>query len=242
MSDDKDAGGRGQAMVEFAIAFPLQLFITFGIMQLILLYVSALMVNYAAFRACRAAVVTNWDVNGDGEVDAADMIANARVAAQIVLAPLAGRSLEDADRGPVVTIPGWGNELKNSDLSYAKALVHEVDAENPYDITIVVEFDQELYFPLVDRLFALFLKSADAPSSQKVFGDEDEGFSGTTYSDRTPVYGDSERGRIRKVGGAYHYVIVRECTMYAGKGFNPRRDEWVTEATTSAAGGVEDSL
>jgi Flp pilus assembly protein TadG len=62
-------GGEGQAMIEFALAFPLQLFLTFGIMQLILIYVSTLLVNFAAYRACRAAVVVLPDPDSGMDPD-----------------------------------------------------------------------------------------------------------------------------------------------------------------------------
>lgn len=53
LGDDED----GQALTEFILIFPLQLFITLCIMQLSLLYTAKLVVNYAAFNAARAAVV-----------------------------------------------------------------------------------------------------------------------------------------------------------------------------------------
>ena len=53
LRDDED----GQAMTEFILIFPLQLFITLCIMQLSLIYTARLVVNYAAFNAARAACV-----------------------------------------------------------------------------------------------------------------------------------------------------------------------------------------
>ncbi len=53
LGDDED----GQALTEFILIFPLQLFITLCIMQLSLLYTAKLVVNYAAFNAARAAIV-----------------------------------------------------------------------------------------------------------------------------------------------------------------------------------------
>ncbi len=53
LGDDED----GQALTEFILIFPLQLFITLCIMQLSLIYTARLVVNYAAFNAARAAVV-----------------------------------------------------------------------------------------------------------------------------------------------------------------------------------------
>ncbi|BBB32321.1 hypothetical protein TTHT_0753 [Thermotomaculum hydrothermale] len=53
LGDDED----GQALTEFILIFPLQLFITLCIMQLSLIYTARLVVNYAAFNAARAAIV-----------------------------------------------------------------------------------------------------------------------------------------------------------------------------------------
>lgn len=208
-------------MVEFAVAFPLQLFIAFGIIQLILLYVSNMMVNYAAYQATRAAIVTSGDVNGDGDLDHDDVIENAHIAASVVLAPLAGHALdpEDRDETKRLRIPGWGN-LRGSEVAYAKTLVHELDNDDPEsDITLVVEFDQQLVFPLVDRIFAVFLKDADEEEERMVFGMEDAAFESQAYANREPVYG-TDRGRVRKIGGYYHVVLTRRFTAYRKKAAN----------------------
>jgi len=47
----------GQTLVEFAIAFPIQILITLGIMQLAMIFVAKQVVNYAAFIAARAELV-----------------------------------------------------------------------------------------------------------------------------------------------------------------------------------------
>ena len=47
----------GQAIAEFAFAFPLQLFVIFSIMQLSLVYVAKQVVTYASYSAARAAIV-----------------------------------------------------------------------------------------------------------------------------------------------------------------------------------------
>lgn len=201
---------RGQALAEFALAFPLQLFVVFGIMQLILLYVSSLTVNYASYKACRASVV------GD----------DPRIAASIVLAPLGGMSLDEADKaevdglGVTVTIPGWG-ELKNQDLAYAKTLAYKYEGDDADDDarTIIVEFDQELYFPVVDAMMALFL-GAERPEDKTAFGTLDDSAGRSGYLDREAAYDFSTkklkdgRERVRLIGGTYHYLITRECTLY----------------------------
>jgi len=64
ISEDED----GQALTEFILTFPLLLFITLCIMQLSLLYTARLVVNYAAFSACRAAaVIIPQSIGGETE-------------------------------------------------------------------------------------------------------------------------------------------------------------------------------
>ncbi len=68
LGDDED----GQALTEFILIFPLQLFITLCIMQLSLIYTARLVVNYAAFNAARAAVVVipqSFDEEVAGHID-----------------------------------------------------------------------------------------------------------------------------------------------------------------------------
>lgn len=151
--DDKGEGGRGQAMVEFAIVMPLQLFLTFAILQFIFLGVSALVVNYAAARATRAAVV--------GE--------DPHVTAALILAPLAGRnaSLAGRDSHPAIEVPGWG-AINGSDVAYKKV---QVDTDNDGDwTTVTLEWDQELIFPFIDGMIALVLPPADQPTGPSAFG------------------------------------------------------------------------
>ena len=45
---------KGQAIVEFAIVFPLQILVTLLILQIAFLHVAGHVVNYAAFAAARA--------------------------------------------------------------------------------------------------------------------------------------------------------------------------------------------
>lgn len=220
---DEGEGGRGQALVEFAIAFPMQLFITFGIMQMILLYVSTLLVNYASYRATRCAIVgTDRDLTGDGTVNHDDMIENAHRAASIVLAPVTGRHIPVSAlaESTKAEIPGWG-ELAFSDIAYAKSLVYEFEGDDPErDLTIVIEYDQELFFPVVDRMLHLVYSLDDEvrDEDEYAFGTMDTDFDDSNYMVRDPIYDPETKTfsapRVRMIDGAYHLVIARECTMY----------------------------
>lgn len=260
--DDRDAGGRGQAAVEFAIAFPLQLFITFGLFQLALIGIATLLVNYAAYTAARAAIV--------GEDPAR--------AAVLVLAPLGGTTRPEQGAGQAVDgeepfldglrIPGWGTlwgsaraarklhvRVNDQNQPYAPGL-SRFTLKNPYafddaerfteeairareridgalgsrvDARVVVEFDFELIFPLVDGIFELFLRPAGASVNKRVFGTEDivdssgvdprNTAGGSNYNwIYDPDRGGYQRvkGRVRTLNGARHLVIARECSLHRG--------------------------
>lgn len=147
---DAERGTDGSAMVEFALSFPLQLLITFGILQMVLLMVSGLVVNYAAFKACRAALVDE----------------NPKEAARVVLAPLAGRPV--GGDGANVQIENWG-PLRGSGTAYDKL---DVEVESGYGtVTTRVTFEQELLFPFIDALLGMVLRS---PRREPGYGGLDE--------------------------------------------------------------------
>ncbi|MBN2711502.1 MAG: pilus assembly protein [Planctomycetes bacterium] len=205
---DSPRGSDGQAVVEFAIAFPLQLFITLAVAQLILIYISTLMVNYAAYRACRAEIV-----GGDP-----------KVVVGVVLAPLTSRRsngfTELASGVEKVNIPGWG-DIRNSDMAQAKTNVYVTSESDDHNVTLVVEYNQELIFPVVDSLFAMFLNKtpdSDYDPAQQTFGVIDENKNDPT--ERVHRLGGPF---IREFGGTRYIVITRECTMY--RQILPEEDE-----------------
>lgn len=243
--NDRDSG---QAAVEFAIAFPIQLFITFGLMQLVLIAIACLMVNYASFASARAALV--------GEDPAR--------AALLVLAPLAGitqapASDDSASRffGDGLYIPGWGT-LHGSARAVDKIHVRVNDTSRPFqpapsrftitdpyayedslrfapealdareriaealgdslDVRIVVEFDFELIFPVVDIIFAAALRPhAGLGGDETAFGRLDANASGGGSYAWAYIPGKGYNGgRIRLLNGARHLIIARECSLYRG--------------------------
>ncbi len=207
---DEGEGGRGVAMVEFALAFPLQLFITFGLMQLIFLFVAELVSNFAAVRAARTLIV---NIEDDPLMEA-----RARETAAMVLAPLAGRSL-GAD-GPAAVVPGWG-ELRGADIAYSKVYVEvERDVLEGREggtglIRVKLIWYQELMFPFVDRLLAL-LYNADERDS--LFGDAEVTVFGLDEPSDMIMATDAEGSPVQVIqtpGGAkiVHYRIVQEHVM-----------------------------
>ncbi|MFH0911476.1 MAG: TadE family protein [Planctomycetota bacterium] len=204
-------GRAGQALVEFAVAFPLQLILVFGLMQLALLYVSTLVVNFTAYRCARAAIVGEHRSVAGGGLSGVDVVA------QTLLSPLAGGH-RDADYAPPekVTIPDWG-PIHRSDEAAAKLHVEifEPRGEEAGSVTALVEFNQELVFPFVDRILALLLRTGGTAPRQgeaHLFGSEDTVYRGLRSGDY--IAPGSPRGRIRMIGGVPHFVITRQCTLY----------------------------
>lgn len=148
----------GQALVEFAVAFPVQLILTFGILQLAFLYSAHQVVHLASFKAARAALVYE---------DAGLAQQKADFAAAAICSGITGTSgyagTADYD------YPGWG-KLNNSGVSREKTRVKIL--KGYYDIEdyveVEVQHDYELAFPFVNYLFAAFLQPADQPFREDV--------------------------------------------------------------------------
>lgn len=199
----------GSALVEFAIAFPFQLFLTFGLIQLMLLLVSSLVVNYASFRCCRAALT--YYEPGDATATAQSI----KPVAQVILAPLsvANHANTDVPSGwpsdsvsTAITIPGWG-EVRGTagNINKIKLTVQEDSGV----ITTRLSYLQELLFPFIDRIFAL----AASGSS-----DEGRNFAGAS---------ESNGGIWVSANGRVHYIITREHTM--------RRDSVIEDVAPGSA-------
>ena len=95
---------RGQALVEYAIVFPLQLMLTLALIQLAHLFVAKQILDYAAFCGARAALVgLEYD--------------DAKKAAAIPISRIAGPSGVSEPDG--IDIPGWGT-LRGSGAAMEK--------------------------------------------------------------------------------------------------------------------------
>ena len=153
-------------MVEFAIVFPIQLFMTFVFLQFAHVFLAKIVINHAAYAAARAAIirpdnVTIEDWTRDEVLPAAVMIC----------APITGVSpvpdtldtsgwttwplvpAGEPGEGPtdIMTIPGWNSddptktdELFRSDIAKQKTLVRVT--ENGRDVVAEVRYDFELIF------------------------------------------------------------------------------------------------
>lgn len=129
----------GHVLVEFAIAMPLLLLMTMGVMQVSLLAAAKAVVNHAAFVAARAELV------GEDPEEAAEM----------VCAPLAGTA-SDQPPGTYAdyVIPGYG-AVPRSGISREKtsaSVVHPGSAGSAA-VRVDVTHDFELIFPFVAELF-----------------------------------------------------------------------------------------
>ena len=143
----------GQAMVEFAIAFPLQLLIMFAIMQLALVYVAKQVVSYASYSAARAAVVSD---------SPQDAYRRALRAGALICSPITGPTVEGSnftasellsDRNMIV-VPGWGLLPKSGVSRRLKTHVSRLDYPAPGEVEVTVTHYYELTLPLVNHIFA----------------------------------------------------------------------------------------
>jgi len=123
---------RGQAVVEYAIVFPVQLMVTLAIIQLAFIFVAKHVTSYAAFCGARAHLV--------GE--------SAEDAAALALSAVAGPTGAEAEIK--ITVPGWG-ELPRSGAARLKTTVDALDTVDEDGIPVVqctVEHMYELTIPI----------------------------------------------------------------------------------------------
>ena len=133
----------GQALVEFAIAFPLQLLFTLGIMQFCLVQVGGMVTSYAAYAAARAALASDDD-HALAQLEAQE-------AAAAVLTPVTGLSLRGEPEAEL-DYPGWGR-WSRAGVARRKTRVPTV-VIGESSLRVEVEHDYELVIPLVNRIFA----------------------------------------------------------------------------------------
>ena len=135
---------QGAVLVEYAILVPFLLFITFGIIQLSLLFIADAVMDYAAFSAARAQLVQGVNTHGDTDRDVSPL-----KAAQMVCSLISFGS-GNVDR---IHIPGWG-PLPGSDYSQVNTTI-QIDApDNAPEFTVTVNFIYELLFPQLAMLLS----------------------------------------------------------------------------------------
>lgn len=129
----------GHVLAEFAIALPVLLMMTMGVMQASILSAAKVIVNHAAFAAARAELV--------GE--------DPEEAAEIVCAPVAGSRTDLPPQDlPDYVIPGYGT-VNRSGFSREKTSVQVIhpDAPGTAAVRVDVTHDVELIFPVVAEFF-----------------------------------------------------------------------------------------
>ncbi|MBI5368851.1 MAG: pilus assembly protein [Planctomycetes bacterium] len=123
----------GAAMVEFALAFPLQLLFTLGIMQLSLLYIGHQVTTYASFAAARTALTSDANSSATSK------------AAQEVCSSIMG---------------GTGGGFMRSQAARLKTKARILDpGTRTGEVVVEVSHDFELIIPAVNEIFAYPWKS-----------------------------------------------------------------------------------
>lgn len=188
--EDGDDSEGGAALVEFAVVFPAQLFVTLALMQLSLMIVGHILVGHAAWAAARAAVVRDVPLSSGGPSGRQAQTEAARDAAALILAPI---SPPDAELDSTVTVTNaptselpanLDNKLKypsqgkdgSFDISRKKGAYSLATIElEPGDVTgqdvycVRVRFQFPLVIPVVNRWFASgaeYLLYGVAPGTQ----------------------------------------------------------------------------
>lgn len=138
----------GQALVEYAIVFPIQLMLTLAVIQLAHVFVAKQVLEYAAFCGARAALV--------GE--------SPTTAACIPISSIAGTS--GASFSDSISIPGWGT-LPRSGAAEQKTIVNvqAITQSGSPAIRCDIEHDYELRVPIGNyvayRVGDIFLSAQD---------------------------------------------------------------------------------
>jgi len=117
---------KGQAVVEFAIAFPLLLLFILGILQISLIIHAYSTVNYAAFYACRSGIVHNANDN------------YIKLAASTACIPISGNIV-----------------LSYLKTSVKKEIFKTGTTAQATVLKVTVTHQYKLIFPVVDRIFSL---------------------------------------------------------------------------------------
>lgn len=156
-------GESGAAMVEFAIVFPLQLLVFLLGLQLCLIVMGKMMVNYSAFCAARSYIVGRPKISGTGSdlpQDVAEIMRKkAEDAAAIALIPVGGMAT-DGETFEEVILPGWEGSDPDfgilSRRSREKVDVEVLEGMNRYGVTtnprvvLEVHFAFEMMIPLAN--------------------------------------------------------------------------------------------
>ena len=125
----------GQALVEYAIVFPLQLLLTLIIIQLAHLFVAKQVVEYSAFCAARAGLSNLDDYDGQ------------RRAALVPLSRISGKSGVAAQDS--IVVPGWGALPGSAAADQKTSVTVRPDTVDGYPVVFSeVTHEYELSIPI----------------------------------------------------------------------------------------------
>ncbi len=151
-SSSEDTSQDGQAIVEFAVAFPIQLLIMLSIMQLALIFVGQQVVTYSAYKAARSALVARHPAEAEWR---------AGRAAALVCSPITGTTIHDRYGESVhdepireIELPGWGAIPKSGISSALKTHVSSLQFSGDNEVEATVTHYYELTLPIVGFLFS----------------------------------------------------------------------------------------
>jgi len=196
----------GQAIAEFAFAFPLQLLVLFAIMQLALLYVAKQVVGYASYAAARAAMVADSD---------AEAYERAQRAAALICSPITGPTVQGANLSAAeldamaIVVPGWGPVPKSGISLGLKTHVSRLARPSPDEVEVTLTHYYELVLPVVNHIFAWLhrgspppMPDATGPGGTAALGDEPQfEFAVGIWNVRAPHMRLRETTRLAVPGG-----------------------------------------
>ena len=148
-------GESGQAMVEFAVVFPVLFLLFLTILQTAMLLTARQMVNYAAFCSARSAIV--WIPEDAGVAPA--KIKRAAVIACIPISPRKGGSSSVLDflKDLMKDLPGFPaiDDMIGigERFSASEALTEVITTVGSEDVTVEVTHNACLSIPVVNRIF-----------------------------------------------------------------------------------------
>ncbi len=143
----------GTVMMEVVLAFPLLLTLILGCIQFSHIWVARLVVNYAAYNAARAALVS-CESAGEvyGTFTGDDPNASKRAAEQVCAWVIMGEAPGEVNSSDQVVLPGWGT-VPGSGAVARKTRV-TIAQDNPWNVTATVSLDFALITPIVGPMIA----------------------------------------------------------------------------------------
>ena len=207
----RDRENSGQALVEFAIAFPIQLIIVFTVIQLCYVYVGHILVQYAAFSAARTYIAAkNAEHLNESPWDAAvEPETVARKAAAIICTPITGPTEGPSPQTPI-RFPGWNHaSLERSGIALDPNITFvEFDTSREGEVSATVRYRMELVFPIARYLLNDMIKGGEV--QEPVTIEQAYPLTGTDPADRPDpgfFLDDNDFGDVPR------REIVESCTI-----------------------------